>query len=253
MVNRTFNTYGGQSYSFDDIINEFNNSNLTAVIDLKCLLRNDFVFNELAGGVPVTLPFDGLDNYGYASVFDANNNPIDVQSIVVNASTFKQYAPGAYHKVGTDDLEIYMQGSQYQNKIEIPAIHGFPGIKTAFNLPPKVEITNLNRGDTVHTSANFNLAWIGGGVSSKCEIAIRYSDELSLPTDTVLNSGVSMIIDNSGFYNYSSVTLQKALQYEGYYDVSVKTFDPVYLTLTNGKEILIVAENIHRKTIYFKP
>lgn len=246
------NSYSGQSYNLDDLINDLNDQDLVGVVELKSNKRNDFVFNKLAGGIPTTISFDGFDNYAYASLFDASYNPVDVNSIVINASTLKQYAPGAYHKVGEDDFDVFMQGSSYQNKILIDSINGFPDVLDSFSLPSQVAITNLFRNDKIDTSNDLILNWVGGDINSKCEIKIHHATTIdSVFTDEKFE-GTSFLINNTGNYTFKSNSLQHFLEVEGYHHVRVTTFDPVYLNLSNNKKILIVAVNSHNITVFVK-
>ncbi|MCX7735506.1 MAG: hypothetical protein N2319_02220 [Candidatus Kapabacteria bacterium] len=240
--------YNGSYYSIEELINTYNNGNLTGIIMLIKNKRNDMVMNFFDGEWH-EMTFDGYETDAYAGMFKQDYSPLDVVSIVINATTLKQYTPGAYKVFDPySPIDIFFGGNQ--NKYLIDSVNGFPSVIDSVSFPDEIVITNLNRYDTVSKSNDFEILWTGGGSNSKIEIDFSKNFTL-LDSITHDNTGIGfrIILDNSLGYTFPSLFLRNTCELTGKYDLKVTCYTPVYKTLSNGKQILFIGVSSHRITL----
>lgn len=239
--------YSGNYYTYDDLINQYNNGNLTGVIQLIKTKRNDVVVTE-ENGQRIENLFDGYVTRAHGGMFNSDYSPLNVISIVINATSLKQYAPGAYEDADPySDIDIYFGSTP--NKILIDSIDTFPFVKDSIYFPSEILITNVSRFDTVKKSNDFDITWTGGDNNSFIELDFSKNCTFwdTLTTDKF--TGVSQIIDNVGSYTLPYRLLQNTLQLNGKYDLSVTAYTPKYITLSNGKQILFIGVSRHTVTV----
>jgi len=240
--------YNGNYYSIEELISSYNNGNLTGIILLIKEKRNDMVMNYFDGDWH-EMTFDGYETDAYAGMFKQDYSPLDVVSIVINATTLKQYSPGAYKLFDPySPMDIYFGGAQ--NKFLIDSINGFPFVLDSVSFPNELIISNLNRYDTISKSNDFDILWTGGNSNSKIEIYFRKNSTL---LDTITKDGTGLgfrqFIDNSQGYTYPSLFLRNTCELTGKYDLTVTCYTPEYKTLSNGKQILFLGISSHNITL----
>lgn len=240
--------YNGNYYSIEELINSYNNGNLIGIILLIKEKRNDMVMNYFDGDWH-EMTFDGYETDAYAGMFKQDYSPLDDVSIVINATTLKQYSPGAYKLFDPySPMDIYFGGTQ--NKFLIDSINGFPTVLDSISFPNELVISNFNRYDTISKSNAFDILWTGGNSNSRIEIDFSKNFTL-LDTITQDDTGVGfkIFLDNSLGYTFPGLFLRNTCELIGKYDLKVTCYTPVYKTLSNGKQILFIGVSSHRITL----
>ena len=154
-----FPVYGGHSsYTDDKILQQYNNGNLTGVIELHSLQRNDYTINYYNGQwTPVA--YDGVNTEGYAGLIDNNLNPLTVADIKINNGILKEYDAGAYGHRGPYEFDLNF-GVGY-NYLEIDSNEAFDHFKDSIIFSDPIHLIGINRGDSVSISDTlfFAMDW----------------------------------------------------------------------------------------------
>ncbi|MBX3044128.1 MAG: hypothetical protein KIT33_04365 [Candidatus Kapabacteria bacterium] len=222
---------------------------LIGIIEFHSNLRNDVSINWINNNKVVT-NYDGINNYAYAAFKDANNNPVTVENLLINASLLREYNPGSYAKVGNDELDLNF-GNSISNKYYIECLKHTIIPDTVFDevvFNNRVEITNIQRFDSLSASQGFTVNWSGGSSNAKVQINFDLRD---FEESTInYSSGFYEITDNTGSFTITPLRLSDTGPRGKLFDLSVTAYEPILRTLSNGKKILLLGTTVHTKSVY---
>jgi hypothetical protein len=179
-----------------------------------------------------------------AGLFDSNFKPFDTQNFYINEIQLSGSIEGKYEptkKLVETDLKF---GSGV-NLIRIDGSNKFDQILDSISLGQAVQINNFTRGDTISKSSGYILSWSGSTNATKAYISISPTDSFQdrLLSDTVI-SGTSWYQNNTGSVDLTPFIHN--ITFPGTYDLTVTLFEPHYIELSNGKQILIIGETTHK-------
>lgn len=239
-------TTTGTGNSFDEIIANWDNGNLTGVISIRKQNRNDYVILTHQG-VQQKDSYDGWEATSYAGLFSnySASSAINVLDFAINAMDMQRYAKGAYSIANYMDFEANFGGGQ--NIIYIEPKDNFPGLIDSVIFDNELIISNVSRDDTIRRSDDVTINWTGGATNGKVKVDFTITDGFADGLDDD-NTGFSYYCDNTGTAKLFS-SLLSSLENDGCYNLTVTSYEPVYRTLSNGKQILIIGESSHRVTV----
>lgn len=186
-----------------------------------------------------------------------NAQPITVENLLVNASLLKEHNKGNYSKVGTDELDLYFDGST-PNKYYLENVFNniLPDtVKGQVIFSNRIFITNYQRYDTlfVADTNGFTVNWSGGNPNGKVQIRLMKNDDEENSDITKPSGFASFVVDNSdGFYHFTSNELQKLGTKNVFYDMTIESYEPIFDTLANGKNICLLGVSAYQTTVYVK-
>jgi hypothetical protein len=241
---------GTEITNVSDLIDSYlNDPELVGVIEFSSTLRNDLGFYHL-NNQKIIQNYDGIDNYAYAAFRDPYNNPITVDNLLINASLLREYNPGAYAKVGNDELDLYFNGST-SNKFYIENLNNSwlpDSVYDQVTFSNRIEMTNIQRYDTVSKSQGFNVQWTGGSNNGKVMIEFNLNDYSE--SDTTSSSGFYEITDNDGSFTITPIRVKNTGPSNHFFDISITSYDPIMRTLSNGKKIILLGTTKNTKTVF---
>ncbi|MES2765845.1 MAG: hypothetical protein V4642_08255 [Bacteroidota bacterium] len=218
-------------FTFDEKFGRYNQENLIGVITLDQYKYNSF---STLNGAPE--PNDEVNYYANASFKNEYNKHISVGAISINGAQLSELGPGTYR--APDAFNFNFNGEKNLFSVEantlIPALTG----DVTFSEP--VTITNLTRGQNISRSQFLTVNW-SGSTSDVAEVIIRSKD---IENDTRTEySGIGGNFDNTGS---AVLGLRPLLIKKGLADVTVRRFEPKFVTASNGKKVCImgISQNI---------
>lgn len=246
--------YTGNYYTEDQLKSMYNNSNLVGMIILRKEYRNDYV---LSGKDDDFLyhPFDGYETDASGIFFEPNSyDKIHLNSFVINAMQMREFQIGYYTPY--HEIDIFT-GNTYNKWVIESDNNSIPNSIDSVLLSDEIKIMNFHRGDTLNVSdttgdKGYQLNWIGGDPNSKVKISIEKTSTMLDTLTQKTYTGYSFIIDNNHSYYFYNRFFD-GLYLEGYYNLTVTSYEPHIKNLSNGKQILVVGMLQHTISVYLKP
>jgi hypothetical protein len=230
-------------HHLDDVVDNWDIGSLNGIVFLTKEYEKVYEIYTHEGVVDSS-DYEGTYYKTNAGLFDSNFKPFDTQNFYINEIHLSGSLEGKYDptkKVEESDLNF---GSGV-NIIKMDGNNKFDQILDSISLGQAVQIKNFTRGDSISKSSGYTLSWSASPSATKAYIKISPTDSFQerLLSDTVV-SGLSWYQANTG-----SVELKPFLHnitFSGTYDLSVTLFEPHYISLSNGKKILVVGESTHK-------
>ncbi len=247
---KTFPLLSGASLTkmSDVILSYLNDPNLVGVIEFESRKRNDYTINWYNGVIDYR-PYDGIDNYADATFRDLSNAPFSVENLLINASLLREYAKGAYSKVGTDLLELNFGATA--NKYYIECLNNSLLPDSTYDqvtFSNRIELTNLVRNDTISKSQGRIISWIGGYLNEKVEVSVHGTNFEEHSSN--FSPGFYNLVDNTGSYEITPLLLSNIGPTNRYFDIEITSYEPIVRTLSNGKKIILLGVSKNTTTIY---
>lgn len=232
----------GDVTSLEEIKDDWDNGSLNGVIFLK--KENNKIYEIFTiNNVVDSSDYEGISYSANAGLFTSAFSGFDVNDFVINAFDMSRYSKGKYSNSKPDEFDTRFGTGV--NRIEIDSNSLFNRLQDSVTLGQEISITNLDRGDTISKSTGFTLNWSESVSATKAFIRISHTNSFDpkiLPDSVV--SGASWYQDNSGSVDISHFLSN--INVNGTFDLSVTLFEPHYLNLSNGNQILVIGESTHR-------
>jgi hypothetical protein len=232
----------------NNLLSTLDKPNLVGLVTIQSLYQDEFIFD-----------FDGEGNYTpYTGTTDdlsaliTNSNRTELvslspASLVVNAFQMIEASDGNYYVPSHLEVENYF-GSGY-NKIVIDSNQYFDKLVDSVTFSNAVRITNVSVGQVISRNQDLVINFTGATNNSFVELNVdrvyRFEQIDTNSSHTISN--ICHIKENTGQVILPIEMLEEMKT--GYYTLTVSTYEPKYVTLSNGKEILMLGLSEHRTTI----
>ncbi len=224
---------------------------LVGIIEFTSTKRNDLSWNYFPGDVKVLSEYNGIINEAYAGFRDQSDQPFSLENIVINARLLREYSKGAYSDVGPDNFSLYFDGST-SNKYYLECLNNSLIPDSVYDqvlFSNRIEITNVQRYDTVHASQGLHLTWSGGASTGKVVVDFNINDYSEGSMDQ--SPGFYHLVENTGNYTIDPVYFQFAGPRNKYFDIEIRSYEPIIRTLSNGKKIILLGISKYKTTVFF--
>jgi hypothetical protein len=217
----------------DDVLNAYDDPNLVGVIFVE--------FDS----------FDKDNNGTYTSygshafiVDDNRTSGKDIHSnIIVNAHALvTQYNKGDY-LLAADESPFEAYFGYNINKFLIEGSSNFPEITDSASFASPIEITNISYNQNISKSNDLVINWTGGKANELVQLIMLRRDSVVMGAKSGTYKSVNSSIGNS--MTIPSAQLNSHLENNGIYEIIIKTYDPHYFTMSNGKKICFMGLSRH--------
>lgn len=231
----------GDGTSLEEIMNDWDNGSLNGVIFLKKGYHKVYHISTI-NNVTDSSDHEYTSYSAESGLFNSAFSGLDVDDFVINAYDMYRYSKGKYSN--SKPYEFDTRFGLGINRIEIDSNSLFNKLQDSVTLGQAVQISGFTRGDTISKSTGHTLTWSGSPSATKAYIRIAHTDSFDskISSDTVV-SGTSWYQNNTG-----SVDLKPFLHtitFEGTYNLRLTLFEPHYINLSNGKQIIVIGESTH--------
>lgn len=239
---------------YNDLIETFfYEPNLVGVIELNSNKRNDLSISKDGSNNITYHEADFIDNYAYAGFRDYDL-PVTLENLVVNASLLREYAPGAYAKVGSEEMDIYFDGST-PNKYYLECLNNSIVPDSVYDqvvFSNRIEVTNVLRYDTLYRSqlSSFQINWTGGPSNGYAVVNLNVLDPDIGNTNDV--TGFYNVTENTGSHSFDSAYANVLSNWNCYYELKVECWEPIIKPLSNGNKVCLLGISSYTTTIYLK-
>lgn len=230
--------------SLEEIMNDWDNGDLNGVLFIsKDYQKVDQHFYD--SGVFDTVAYENTSMSAKAGIFNSTYNGVNVVDFAVNSYDMERYSKGKYSNTKPDEFDSRFGTGV--NRIYIDSNSVFDDLTDSVALGNAVTITNLLKNDVISKATGKNLTWSGSPTATKAYVEIFYTNTFdpAINNDS-LNYGISWYMENLGSVELEPFINQ--LDYLGSYDLKVTLFEPHYIGLSNGNDILVVGESSYKTT-----
>jgi len=229
----------------------FDRPNLIGVIEFESIFQDEILFDlNLSGNYT---HYTG-ESFGLKADFLNTNRTAFVSlspaTIVANAFQLREYATGRYYVPSHLEVDNYFGGGY--NKVEIDSNQYFNELDDSVSFGGSIRITNISVGQSINRDNDLIVNFVGASSNTIIDFELlRISDKYTLLPDT--NSLHTRFGARNIQMHEGSVILPvsyiEAMK-TGYYTLEISAYEPKYVTLSNGKQICMLAYSKHRTTIY---
>lgn len=245
-----FLPYTGLTYSFNDLIRNYDNGNIQGILILSKIKNNALVYSS-SNGVPIANYFDKYENDARAYLTNSNGSPASALDFLVNSISMNPYTAGVYYCVKSDELDVFCKNAY--NKFAIRKSDEFQNYTDSVLFGEEIFIYSHKYNDTIYSNQDFSIAWSGGTSQSKIGLKMERNDPIGFVSTTPDKyRSFEIILDNSNSFNFKAGFLNNIGLEEGYYDLKVSAYEPFYRKLPNLKDLLVISDISHNLTVYVK-
>lgn len=200
-------------------------------------------------------PFDYYDSQLTDAIFWNAGGRVSVgDHFVLNGMPIKQYGNGsAYANLGGDFVAPVYFGGQ-MNRFEFSSNTLFGGFKDSLVFGAPIHITNVKRLDTVSSSQDLIVHWVGGSPQGKIKVRLSASREIDGYVNNGETTGIQFFVsakaDNTIIIPKQLIQMLNTTKVIGrFYDLSLSTAEPKTIIAPNGKQIGVLGVSEHKVTV----
>lgn len=237
--------YDNTRYTFSDIVASAGNKYEGAV----SIVRNNINGYKFSNKTNVFEVYDNVENEANAQFGSLANEPIYVDTMIVNGVTLKfQDYDEEYAYYSNDDTNLNALYGGGLNNCKINSIY-FGNFEKNIKFPENIKFSNIHRGDLLSADNDIEFQWTGGGNNEFIVLSIeKLANSEFGYNEPVFNT----VIKNQGKIILKKEELTNKFRSGDYYNIIISCFNFQKFNSPKGKEIIFNGGSKHTVTLIAK-